>query len=369
MPIPMKALPVALCLLMASALLSAQTQAPPPGASTAPLEERVGAAVQAELLAKGVPSVSVAVMRDGKMLLQRAWGLADVDKKVHADAATTYPIASASKMFTAVLVLKQVDRGRLALTDSITKHLSGLKPEFQPITIEQLLNHTSGLPNDFRRPETRLERRSSDELFAMVAATTLTGEPGREFVYSNTGYALLGALVQKLYGASYDAVLRDEIARPLGLTLAQCAEPRPSEATGYMRSPDGKVGPPPGMHYSQLTAVGGVCATAGDLVKWMHAFHTGKVLSPASYTAMTTPRGPAVSGDYGLGVYVRPRPWGDKAIVASGVSTTGFVADVHWYPEKSLATATLYNVGPRVPGVTDLVPRIVLGVPLTEKSK
>ena len=327
------------------------------------LEQDVQAAVQAELLSKGVPSVSVAVMRDGKMLLQRAWGLADVGKGTKADAATTYPIASASKMFTAALVLKLVDRGRLSLNDSIAKHLTGLKPQFQAITIEQLLNHTSGLPNDFRDPAQRLEPRSPAELFVMIAATNPANEPGREFVYSNTGYALLGALIQKMYGASYDAVLRDEIARPLGLTLAQCAEPRPTEATGYMRSPEGKVGPPPGMHYSQLTGVGGVCATAGDLVKWTHVFHNGKVLSASSYTAMTTPRGPAVSGDYGLGVYVRPRPWGDKAIVASGVSTTGFVADVHWYPEKALATATLYNVGPRVPGVTDLVPRIVLGVP------
>ena len=364
-----KALHAALCLLTTSALLSGHTQSPQPDASTPPLAERVGALVQSELLAKGVPSVSVAVMQNGKMLLQRAWGLADVGKGTKADAATTYPIASASKMFTAALVLKQVDRGRLSLNDSIAKHLTGLKPEFQAITIEQLLNHTSGLPNDFRRPETRLERRSPDQLFAMIAATTLTGEPGRAFVYSNTGYGLLALLIEKVYGTSYDAALRDEIARPLGLTLAQCAEPRPGEATGYMRTPEGKIGPPPGLHYSQLIGIGGVCASAGDMVKWTHAFHTGKVLSPASYTAMTTPRGAAVSGDYGLGVYVRPRPWGDKAIVASGVSTTGFVADVHWYPEKAVATATLYNVGPRVPDVTDLVPRIVLGVPRAEKSK
>lgn len=367
MTIHTPALPAALCLLMAGALSSAQ-QSPPPG-PPAPLAEQVGAAVQTELLAKGVPSVSVAVMRDGKMLLERAWGLADVAKGTKADAATTYPIASASKMFTAALVLKQVDRGRLSLNDSITKHLTGLKPEFQAITIEQLLNHTSGLPNDFRRPETRLERRSPAELFAMIAATTLTGEPGRAFVYSNTGYGLLALLIEKVYGASYEAVLRDEIAQPLGLTLTQCAEPRPGEATGYMRTPEGKIGPPPGLHYSQLIGIGGVCASAGDMVRWTHAFHNGKVLSPASYTAMTTPRGAAVSGEYGLGVYVRPRPWGDKAIVASGVSTTGFVSDVHWYPEKSLATATLYNVGPRVPGVSDLIPRLVLGVPPAEKAK
>lgn len=335
-----------------------------PGQDNAPLEERVAAGVKTRILAQGVPSVSVAVMRDGKMLLQRAWGLANVDKALEADAATTYPIASVSKMFTAALVLKQVDRGRLSLNDSIAKHLTGLKPEFHAITIEQLLNHTSGLPNDYRAPARRLERRSPEELLAMIAATTLATEPGRAYVYSNTGYALLGLLIEKAYGKSYGAVLRDEIARPLGLTLAQCAEPRPGEATGYMRTPDGKIGPPPGLHYSQLLGVGGVCASAGDLVRWMHALNTGRVLSASSHTAMTTPRGAAVADDYGLGLYVRPRAWGDKAIVGGGVTTNGFVAELHWYPEKATATAMLYNVAPRVPGVADLLPRLVLGVPL-----
>ena len=337
--------------------------------TAAALEGAVESAVRTQILSRGVPSVSVAVMRDGTMLLQRAWGLADVDKGVQADAATTYPIASVSKMFTAALVLKQVDRGRLSLNDSIAKHLTGLKPAFHAITIEQLLNHTSGLPNDFRNPARRLERRSPDEIFAMVAATTLANEPGRAYVYSNTGYALLGLLIQKVYGTSYDAVLREEIARPLGLTLAQCAEPRPGEATGYMRTPEGKVGPPPGLHHSQLLGVGGICASAGDLVKWTHALHNGRVLSPSTYTAMTTPRGAAVSANYGLGLYVRPAAWGDRAIVGGGVSMTGYVAELHWYPGKATATAMLYNVAPRLPGVSDLVPRIVLGVPLPEKSK
>ena len=340
-----------------------------PGQDNEPLEERVAASVKSRILGQGVPSVSVAVMRDGKMLLQRAWGLADVDKALQANAATTYPIASVSKMFTAALMLKQVDRGRLSLNDSIGKHLTGLKPEFQAITIEQLLNHTSGLPNDFRTPDRRLERRSPDELFGMVAATSVANEPGRAYVYSNTGYALLGLLIEKVYGTSYGAVLRDEIAKPLGLTLAECAEPRPGEATGYMRTPDGKIGPPPGLHYSQLLGVGGVCASAGDLVRWTHALHNGRVLSPSTYTAMTTPRGAAASANYGLGVYVRPAAWGDKAIVGGGVTTNGFVAELHWYPEKATATAMLYNVAPRVPGVSDLVPRIVLGVPPADRSK
>lgn len=328
----------------------------------ATLEERVAAIVRNEMLAKGVPSASVAVMRDGKMLLQRAWGVTDVDKKTPADVSTTYQIASSTKQFTAALVLKQVDRGRLSLDDSITKHITGLKPELAPVTIEQLLNHTSGLGNDYRDPARRMESRTSAELLSLIAASSLQSKPGTTFLYSNTGFALLGGLVEKLYGKPYGEALRDEIATPLGLTLAACAEPRPGEATGYRRAEDGTLGPPPGLHHSQMLGVGGICASAGDLVKWTHALHTGKVLQAATYAAMTTPRGAAAASNYGLGTYVRPTPWGGITITHGGQTTNGHVSEMQWYPKESVAYVMLYNAAPRVPGVAELIPRIVLGV-------
>ena len=337
--------------------------------ANATLDERVAAIVKSEMLAKGIPSVSVAVMRDGKMLVQGAWGVADADKKTKADISTTYQIASSTKQFTAALVLKQVDRGRLALSDSITKHLSGLKPEFDLITIEQLLNHTSGLGNDFRDPAARMETRTPAQLLSLIAATPLANKPGTSFLYSNTGFAVLGLLVETLYGKSYADALRDEIAKPLDLTLATCAEPRPGEATGYRRAEDGTLSPPPGLHHSQMLGVGGICATPGDLVKWTHALHTGKVLAPATYTAMTTPRGVAAANNYGFGSYVRPAPWGGITITHGGQTTNGHVSELQWYPKESVAYSLLYNAAPRVPGVSDLIPRIVLGVPLPEKAR
>ena len=347
---------------------------PPVGASPrqdrAPqrsLDEHVDAIVKSEMLAKGIPSVSVAVMRDGKMILQRAWGVTDVEKKTPADISTTYQIASSTKQFTAALVLKQVDKGRLALDDSITKHLSDLKPEFDPITIEQLLNHTSGLRNDYRNPAQRMETRTPAQLLSLIAATSLANKPGTTFLYSNTGYALLSALVEKLYGESYAEALRDEIAKPLGLTLATCGEPRREDATGYRRMEDGTLGPPPGLHHSQMLGVGGICATPGDLVKWTHALHTGKVLKPQTYTAMMTPRGVAAKSNYGLGTYVRPAPWGDVIMTHGGQTTNGHVSEMQWYPKESVAYSLLYNAAPRAAGISDLVPRIVLGAPPAAK--
>jgi CubicO group peptidase (beta-lactamase class C family) len=347
-----------LCLLAATA----------PGQSNAPLEERVAAMVKAEILAKGVPSVSVAVMRDGKMLMEGAWGHTDVDKNLQASTSTVYPIGSVSKEITAALVLKQVDRGRLALTDPIGKHLAGLDPEIGAVTIEQLLNHTSGLKGAVIEPDTRHAIMSVEALLAQAVRDKLETKPGSSFRYSNAGYTVLGALVEKLSGKSYAAALHDEIAAPLGLqTLRRCADPKPGEAPGYMNS-GGKLGPPPGPHHSQVFGAGGVCTTAADLVRWRHALHGGRVLSASSYTAMTTPRGAAVSGNYGFGLYVRPAQWGDMAIVGGGQALSGHTAELHWYPGQSLAVALLYNAAPRVPGVADLIPRLVLGVPLPGKA-
>lgn len=348
-------------LLLAGSLL---LQSPPQT-----LEARIDAVVRSEMLAKGIPSVSVAVMRDGKMLIERAWGVADAATGAKADASTTYQIASASKQFAAALVLKQVDRGRIALGDSITKHLAGLPAAFTPITIEQLLNHTSGLPGDYRNPALRNDPMTLDQLFAMLTSTKLENTPGTAFVYSNAGYFLLAVLAEKLYGQPFASVLQTEIARPLGLTIARCAEPTARYATGYRLMPDGKLVEPPGMHHSQLLGAGGICATTGDLVRWTHALHHGRVLSPASYAAMTTPKGVAAKSNYGLGQYVRPAPWGGMVVTHGGQSQTGHTSELQWYVDHRMAYAMLYNAGPRVPGISDLVPRVVLGVPLPSPGK
>lgn len=358
------------CAFVATGIAAGQqgTGAPVPQTS-APLVERIDALVRRDILGRGVSSASVAVMRDGKMLIEQAWGVADRTTGAKVATSTTYQIASASKQFTAALILKQVDRGRLALTDPITRHLEGLKPEFGAIAVEHLLNHTSGLPGDYREPARRLEPMTVDQLYAKAAGVTLENTPGTTFVYSNAGYFLLAVLVEKLYGKPFATVLQEEISKPLGLTLASCGEPKPGYAAGYRLMPDGTLVDPPGMHHSQLLGAGGICATAGDLVRWTHALHDGRVLSAASYRAMTTPRGVAAANNYGLGQYVRPAPWGGMVVTHGGQSQTGHTAELQWYVDHKMAYAMLYNAAPRVPGISDLIPRVVLGVPLPAPGK
>ena len=356
---------VAALLAATPSLLTAQLKpasGPPPFAAA--LTARVDSVVRAGLLTQGVPSVSVVVVRGDETLVQRAWGRADVAGGRAADPSTLYAIGSNSKQFTAALVLRLVDRGRLTLGDPIGRHLSGLRPEWRAITIEQLLNHTSGLQRTFVDLSRIGLDLPGDSLVAQAARDTMVARPGTTFLYSNTGYMLLGVLVEKLYGKPYSAALRDEIARPLGLTtLRSCADVEAgARATGYNRAFDGTLSSPAALHPSQQLGAGGICSTAADLAKWNRALHGGRVLSEASYRAMTTPRGAAVPASYGFGLSVDPAPWGGPAITHGGQDVGGFVSEHGWYPADSLSVTILYNVYPRVAsGGTHIIAALALG--------
>jgi CubicO group peptidase (beta-lactamase class C family) len=326
--------------------------------------------VQAEVLARGIMGVSLVVARGDESPIERSWGLADTATQRRADNSTAYRIGSISKQFTAALVLRQVDRGRLSLNDTIGRYLAVFKPEWNGVTIEQMLNHTASLPRDWRVMSRAGEDMPRDSLMAMAARSTAPRRPpGAGFAYSNTGYMLLAMLVEKLYGKSYGDVLRDEIARPLGLsTLGWCGdlEPAGRVAKAYHRTPAGTLVAAPYIHPSQMLA-GGICSSAGDITRWNRALHGGKVLSAASYAAMTTPRGAAMRAavPYGLGLYVRPTPGGGTVIVHDG-TTPGYTGENVWYPAERLSVTMLTNTTGSLSSdlnLTEAIGRIALGRP------
>ena len=299
-----------------------------------------------EYMVMGPVSMSIAVSRGDEALFQRAYGVADFTTKRPVTTASRYNIGTVSAQFTAALVLKQVDRGRIALTDSIGSHLTaGLRPEWRSLTIEQLLNHTAGLPPSFKRegsPETPV---STETMIAWAARDTMRSAPGTRFAPSHVGYLLLAALVEKLSGKSYDVALRDEIARPLGLrTLGWCAEPGKDTlmTTGHEDVMVDDRRPTSYVHPSRSVGTAGLCVSAGDLNAWNRALHGGRVLSPASYAAMTTPRGAAAPlNGFGLRVQKTP-PWGLSSIFFVGAGA-GFLAENAWFPAEPLSVTVLHN--------------------------
>jgi D-alanyl-D-alanine carboxypeptidase len=321
-----------------------------PAAAT--LVAKVDSIVPIDVLAQGMPSVSIVVTRGNETLVERAWGFADVSRGRKAEPSTTYQVASLSKQFTAALVLKLVDRGKLSLSDTLGRFFTGLKPEFNGITVEQLLNHTSGLKGDFRGPPELATRPiTRDSLVALAARDTLAAKPGTKFTYSNTGYMFVAVIIEKLYEKSYAEALRDDIARPFGLkSLAFCTTDKSAGAESYVRSTEATPRLVSSYHPSQLLGNGGVCTTASDLAKWNRALHGRRVLSDTLYRAMTTPRGAAAidGAYYGLGLYVRPEPWG-KRVILHGGTTAGYSASNLWYPADSISVIVLYNGVPQVP--------------------
>lgn len=350
--------PAALLLASLSPSLNAQ-QAP----SVRGLSASVDSIIQADLIGRGATSASIVITQNGKTLLERTYGFADVAAKRSADAATAYRLGSMSKHFTATLLLKMVERGKLSLNDTIGRYLSGLKPEWNGRTIEQLLNHTSGLPRDYRDISNVGAYRPTDSLIALAARFDApTAQAGTKFIYSNTGYMLLAALVEKLYGKSYSAVLRDEIARPLRLTtLGWCGdlESRGAVAKGYVKRPTDTLMLAPYLHPSMLLA-GGICSNAVDIAKWNNALHTGKILSPSSYTAMTTPRGVAATNvvPYGFGMYVREAEGGGGIVFLTDGATPGYSNENVCYPSEKLSITLLTNTSGPLGADTNLTEKI-----------
>jgi CubicO group peptidase (beta-lactamase class C family) len=333
---------------------TAQTPASAQRPSTTAVAARVDSLVREFMATTGIASVSVAVVRGDETLVRRAWGLADVPARRPAREETVYRLASISKQFTAALVLKQIDRGRLTPSDSIGRFLVGLPPEWRPITVEQLLNHTSGLPREFRfggavRPTDVL---SPDSLLAIAARGSTEFAPGAKWAYSNVGYLLLGILVERLYEKPFAAVLDDEIARPLRLrSLGWCAAgstPPATAAIGYDRSPEGTFMPAVLLHPSQSLGSGGLCASASDMAAWNRALHRGRVLSPASYAAMITPRGAAASSGYAFGL--RTSRLGQHLILGHTGGTPGFAAEHAYVPAESLSVTVLFSTAFRQGG-------------------
>ncbi len=317
----------------------------------------------------GPPAVSVAMVRGRDTLVMRGWGLADREGVVPATDTTTYRIGSVSKQFTAVLVLRLLDQKRIALDDSIGRHVRDLPVAWRSITIRQLLNHTSGLP-DVQDSEWRRQWADSvspRESFARATNVKVSFAPGTRAEYSNTNYRLLGLLVEAITGTSYAVWLQRDLAEPFGLRQTRTCEDAAGangQAIGYLVS-NGVAKRASYMHITQSFGSGSVCSTSRDMARWNMVLHGGHLLLPDSYQSMVTPQGAAVASRYGFGMYVEPFLGGTQAFLHSG-RIRGFQASNAWFPAESLSVTLLANGG--VISTLDLVMRdlaeIALGRPV-----
>lgn len=300
------------------------------------------------------PSLVGAVVRDGRMV----WTGSRSMIEGHApDADTQYRIGSLTKTFVAVLVMRLRDEGRLDLADPLDRHLPGTAAG--ALTIGQLLSHTSGLSSE--TPGPWWERTPGDlrpELADLLGPAPLKHPAGRRYHYSNPGFALLGALVERLRGMPWDEALRAEVLGPLGMRRTS-PEPRSPYAGGFAVHPWADVMQPEVLQDTgRMAPAGQLWSSARDLARWagfLAAGHEG-VLSAATLAEMRTPAAPppdASDPDSGYGLGVQLTVHGDRVLAGHTGSMPGFLAALWVSVEDGVGALALANCtsGPAVSAV------------------
>ncbi len=309
-------------------------------------ENKFSAKIQEALKASGAPSVSVAVVENGRLAFAQAFGQADIAKGRPTDAGTRYAVGSISKQFTAAALLLLQEQGRLSLDDKVSKYFPNLTRAGE-VTIRQLLSHTSGYedyaPQDYMSPEwTRAT--SPQEILDHWAKKPLNFDPGTRWQYSNTNYVLAGEIFEKAAGRPLLAFLQDKIFGPLQMRSAgDCQDARPGDAVAYTRYAEGPPRPAeregPGWYF----AAGELCMTASDLARWDIAFLQKKILQARSYAEFRREVRLA-NGDYthyALGLQLGELR-GIPMISHSG-EVSGFLAANSVFPNRNGAVVVLSN--------------------------
>ena len=280
------------------ALISVASLACAPQSEGQDLSSRADSVVRAAAL-EGFSGV-VRVEQNGKVILEKGYGLADRAARIPFDARTVVQIGSNTKDFTAVAILQLAERGRLTLDDPITRFFPDAPADKRAITVHHLLEHEAGFPlglgGDF-------ERRSRDELVTEAMRFKLLFEPGSKRSYSNTGYSLLAAIIEQMSGTSYDEYVRTNILNPIGLTDTGFHLPRFDDrrlAHGYRSGGEDAGTMLSRGHASDgpwwnLRGNGGMLSTVGDMSRFYKAlFETDSLLKPASRRGGYNPREPVL---------------------------------------------------------------------------
>ncbi|HOX03531.1 MAG TPA: serine hydrolase domain-containing protein [Candidatus Paceibacterota bacterium] len=308
--------------------------------------DRVDRLVQAQLEEKHIPGLALAVVRDGRIAKARGYGWANLEWRVPATAQTVFEIGSVTKQFTAALVMMLAEEGRVRLDDPVTRFFTNAPPIWEGITVRHLLTHTSGLRNYTGLPGFEVTRGLTREDFVRtLGAYPLEARPGDRYAYCNSGYNLLGYIIEEAGGAPYWQAFESRICRPHGMAETRSRDLRaliPRRADGYERKDDRWINRDSDL--TEIFSAGAVASTVLDLARWAIALETGSVLSESSRNDMWAPTRLNDGGEklYGLGWGVDPH--GGRRNIGHSGSTSGFSASLQWFPDDRLWVIVLCNL-------------------------
>jgi D-alanyl-D-alanine carboxypeptidase len=311
----------------------------------------VADSIAAEVMKTPVAGIAIGITRGGKVILRRAYGQANVADATPLRTTDVHQIGSLTKQFTAAAVMQLVEQGRISLEDPVQKYLPDFSTQGKTVTVHHLLNHTSGM-------------RSYTSIFGMNAVPRAAlldtiqkhpydFAPGEKFLYNNSGYYLLGLVLEAVTGVPYARYLEDRFFEPLGMeSTSYCGYAGEPVPVGYAPGPDGLTTILlDDMEYPG--AGGALCSTVDDLLVWQHALVTGRVVQPASYERMTTPVGLASGEPMNYGYGLGRGSLEGRAVISHGGGIPGFSTNLSYYPADSVGIVVLVNTSAGRPGVIE----------------
>jgi CubicO group peptidase (beta-lactamase class C family) len=346
---------LALCGMASGAMLPSLAGAHGPRDARA---EQVDRYLQAQMRALRIPGMQAAVVRGGRIIFLRSYGMASIELSVPVTDRTVFAINSITKAFTGVAAMQQVAAGRLNLSAPVSTYLDDLPETWRAVTIRQLLSHMSGLPDILRAPTVETDEAAA---WAWVRAQPIAFPPGERFSYNQTNYALIQQVVNRLNGAPPTAMLAGPQFAAAGMThtvygdsTEMVAGKGPSYRYAYAGAGDaGTLRPsierfPPGRR-----AASGLNSTAEDMARWIIALQQGRLLDRTARETMWTrvPFNNGQQGQWGMGWQILPRG-NDRAVGMTGGGRAAF----YFYPGHDVAIVLLTNLSGSYP--EDMIDRI-----------
>lgn len=323
------------------------------------LSSRVDALFEGKI-GKDTPGAAVLIARDGTRLLEKGYGLAQVEARIPVSCDTRFRIGSITKQFTAAAVLKLQEQGKLSIGDTISKYIQDW-PKGGEVTLRHLLNHSSGVHNYTSKPGFQTNVVVATALGTLISSfkdDPYDFNPGDKFHYSNSGYVLLGHIIERVTGETYAAYLRKTFFEPLGMTntgVYPSGGALAKEALGYAYE-KGTVGRSVDWDMSNVAAAGNLYSTPSDLFLWNEALFHGKVLSTESIRAaftvgMLAGDDPAYPEDTGYGFGWTIDRLNGLREISHGGELAGFGSYLLRIPEKDLTVVVLLNCVPQLPNL------------------
>jgi D-alanyl-D-alanine carboxypeptidase len=311
--------------------------------------EKIEAEAQRLIDEHHTPGIGIGIMSDGGIIYARGFGMANLETGTKVTPDSAFVIGSNTKQFTAVAIMLLSEQGKLSLDDPLSKYFP-VFPKGDKVTLRHLLTHSSGIhpvmiPGGLPTPEQRATLRTAADLVPIIQGqiNLYDFEPGTSRKYSNSGYILLGIIIEKISGFSLGEFFQQNLFKRAGMTasaLDKATEVVPNRASGYSREPGGNMFVNPSVSRDVGTGGGGIRSTVGDMLRWQDALLAGRIISLEGVIAMTTP---ASENGGPFGVMVGEVD--GHTVFSSGGGGPGFRSNVKMFPDERVAFVVWTNLG------------------------